>query len=364
MLKKVYDGSISYVQIMDEYGNVDASLRPDSLGDDKIIDMYKWMSYARALDTKVLSLQRQGRAATYAPLVGQEAEQIGSALAMRKQDYFVPNFRQHGVYLARGYPLDTFFLYWKGYEEGAVVGKEYNALPPIVPVATQTLHAAGIAYAQKFGKTNAVVVTYVGDGGTSEGNFYESLNFAGEFNLPLVTIIENNEWAISEPEKNQTAAPTLAQKAIGAGIPGVQVDGNDVIGVYKVVSDAIANAAAGKGPMLIEALTYRMSMHTTADDPTKYRDDKEVTAWKPRDPILRVKTYLTKKNLWNDKLEQQMADEQLKKIDEAVDKAEQFKPDPRSMFEHVYSFMPETLKQEEDAAIAENFWQTAGGAGE
>jgi pyruvate dehydrogenase E1 component alpha subunit len=358
LLKDVFDASINYMQVMDEQGNIDQQLFPKDVNDNRIIEMYKWMSFARALDAKALSLQRQGRAVTYAPLIGEEATQIGSGMAMGPNDFFVPNFRQHGVFLVRGLPLDAFFLYWKGYEEGSSVGKGVKAVPYIVPVSTQLLHAVGIAYAQKYKKTGGTVVTYVGDGGTSEGNFYEAMNFAGVMKVPLVIIIENNGWAISEPRSMQTIAPTLAQKAIAAGIPSMQVDGNDVIAVYKAVKDAIANST--NGPTVIECLTYRMSMHTTADDPTKYRSDAEVEAWKPKDPLLRVRNYLVKKGLWNDAEEAAMTDTHLKQMDAAIEKAEAFKADPRSMFQNVYSYIPDTLKEEMDAAIAANFWQDAG----
>jgi pyruvate dehydrogenase E1 component alpha subunit len=199
------------------------------------------------------------------------------------------------------------------------------------------------------------VVAYVGDGGTSEGDFYEGINFAGALGVPLVLIIENNGWAISEPRSRQTRAQTLAQKAIAAGIPGIQVDGNDAFGVYKATKDAIANSK--NGPTLIECLTYRMGMHTTADDPTKYREEVDVAAWKGKDPIARLGAYLTKKGLWSDALENAMAADQLKKIDEAIEKAEKFAPDPKSMFETVYSFMPQVLKEEEDAAVAAGYWK-------
>jgi TPP-dependent pyruvate/acetoin dehydrogenase alpha subunit len=222
-------------------------------------------------------------------------------------------------------------------------------------VSTQIPHGAGIAYAFKYRKQDAAVLTFVGDGGTSEGDFYEALNFAGVFKLPLITIIENNQWAISQPRSRQTAAKTLAQKGIAAGISCVQVDGNDMLAVYKAVRDAIANAK--NGPTLIEAVTCRLSMHTTSDDPTKYRTDADVAAWQKKDPVARVKAYLAGKKQWDDAMEQKTAEEQQKQIDDAVAKAEAFKPDPRSMFENVYSFMPEVLKQEEDAAESANFWR-------
>jgi pyruvate dehydrogenase E1 component alpha subunit len=355
LLKSVFTDSVNYLQVLDENGEVDDTLFPKELDDAHVIEMYKYMCYARALDAKTLSLQRQGRAVTYAPLIGEEATQIGSAYAMRDGDYFVPNFRQHGVYLVRGMPLELIFIYWRGFEEGMAVPKEVKGMPYIVPVASQMPHAAGLAFANKYSKSGSAVLTYVGDGGTSEGDFYETLNFAGVFKLPLITIIENNQWAISVPRSMQTAAPTLAQKGIAAGIDIVQVDGNDVIAVYKAVKDALE--ISKDAPTLIECVTYRMSMHTTADDPTKYRSDAEVAEWQSKDPISRLKKYLTNKNAWNDDLEAKMQDEQKRAIDEAVAKAEEFKPDPKSMFENVYSYMPDVLKEELDDAVASNFYQ-------
>ncbi len=354
MRATVFDGVVEYLQVMDENGNIDQSLMPEGLSDAGIVNMYKYMSYARALDEKMLSLQRQGRAVTYAPLVGEEATQIGSALAMRDGDLFVPNFRQHGVFLARGMPLDMFFLYWRGFEEGGNIPKEVGGFPVCVPVASQMPHAAGVAFAQKYLKTGKAVLTYVGDGGTSEGDFYETINFAGVFNAPLITVIENNQWAISVPRDKQSAAKTLAQKGFSAGIKVLQVDGNDVIAVYKAVRDAIG--AIGDGPTLIECVTYRMSMHTTADDPTKYRPDEEVAKWMVKDPIERVRKYLVGKGLWNDNNENEMRESHRSAIDAGVEKAEKFVPDPKTMFDHVYSYIPQTLKEELDEALASDFY--------
>ncbi len=357
MLSDAFEYKIEYMQILDENGNVDQSLFPKDLDDSKLVQMYKYMNFARALDAKTLSLQRQGRAVTYAPLVGEEATQIGSAMAMRADDIFVPNFRQHGVYLARGLPLELYFIYWRGFEEGGAIPKNVNGMPVIVPVGSQVPHAVGIAYAQKYEKTGNAVIVYVGDGGTSEGDFYEAMNFAGVLKIPLVIIIENNQWAISVPRSKQSAASTLAQKAVAAGIPGVQVDGNDVLAVYKAVSDAIASSSTG--PTLIECVTYRMSMHTTADDPTKYRPEQDLEEWKKKDPIDRLRKYLVAKGLWDDSKEKAMADEQLAAINDAVKKAEEFKPDPASMFENVYSYIPEVLAEEYNESKENGFWQGA-----
>ena len=354
MLGKAFEGSVDYLQVLDENGTIDASMFPASLTDAKIVEMLKYMLFARALDAKALSLQRQGRALTYAPLVGEEATQVGSAFAMRAQDMFVPNFRQHAVFLVRGMPLESLFVGWRGFSERSSDSK-IKATAVAIPVSTQMPHAAGIAFAMKYRNEDAAVVAYVGDGGTSEGDFYESLNMAGVWKAPLVAIIENNQWAISVPRKDQSAAKTLAQKGIAAGIRCIQVDGNDVIAVYKATSEAIANASAG--PTLIECVTYRMSMHTTADDPTRYRSDEEVAEWQKKDPIARVRVYLKNKGVWSDDAEKSVMDEQSKSIDEAVESAEQYKPDPLEMFKNIYSFIPDTLKDEMDAASAANFWQ-------
>lgn len=355
MRTTVFNASVEHIQVMDEAGAIDASLMPAGVDDNKILDMYKFMSFTRALDAKCISLQRQGRLFTYAPSLGEEATQVGSAMALRPNDMFVPSFRQHGTFIVRGLPLETFFLYWRGMEDGNKIPPQVRGFPYIVPVSSQMPHSVGVAFAQKHMKKDVAVLAYVGDGGTSEGDFYEAMNFAGVFKVPLVMIVENNQWAISVPVKAQTASQTLAQKGISAGIKCVQVDGNDVLGVYKAVSDALA--AAKDGPTLIECVTYRMSMHTTSDDPTKYRSEEEVAAWAKRDPIARVRAYLNSKNLWSDAQETQMLDEFKKQIDAGVEKAEAFKPDTDSIFTSVYSTMPQVLKHEHDEAVKAGFWQ-------
>lgn len=352
---KAFEGSVDYLQVLDENGIANASLIPQELDDAKLTEMLKQMLFARAVDAKMLSLQRQGVMITYAPLVGEEATQIGSAFAMRKQDVFVPSFRQHGVFLVRGYPLDQFFIYWRGFEDGARCPEEVNGTCVCVPVATQMPHASGIAFALKYAGEDAAVVSYVGDGGTSEGDFYEALNFAGVWKAPLVAIIENNQWAISVPRSKQTAAMTLAQKGIAVGIRCIQVDGNDVIAVYKATKEAIEKAK--EGPTLVECVTYRMSMHTTSDDPTRYRTDEQVAEWAKKDPIDRLRKYLVGKGAWSDDAEKKLADEQRDRINEAVEKAKAFQPDPRGMVESVYSYVPDTLKSELDDALSSDFWQ-------
>lgn len=355
MIRDAFEGKIQYLQIMDELGNVDSSLFPTELTDESLVEMLKLMLLTRNADAKAVSLQRQGRSATYAPTLGEEAVNIGTVTAMRKNDIFVPAFRQHGVYFARGLPLHLFYMYWMGFEEGNAIPTQVRGFPMSVPVGTQMPHATGIAFAQKYKKTQNAVIAYIGDGGTSEGDFYEAINFAGVWRAPLIVIIQNNQWAISIPRSKQTAATTLAQKAIAAGIPGIQVDGNDAVAVYKATADAIKNAA--NGPTVIECITYRAGMHTTSDDPNKYRSPAEVEEWAKKDPILRMKIYLTKKGLWNDQIEAQVMEEQKKLIDSEVEIAENFKPDPKTMFQNLYSFVPQTLDDELKDSEANNFWQ-------
>ena len=355
MIKDVFEGKVQFMQVMDEQGNIDSGLFPKELTDDKLVEMLKLMLLTRNADAKAISLQRQGRAATYAPTLGEEAVNIGSAAAMRNGDIFVPAFRQHGVYFARGLPLHLFYMYWMGFEEGNMIPPEVRGYPMAVPVGTQMPHSVGIAFAQKYKKTGNAVIAYVGDGGTSEGDFYEAINFAGVWKVPLVVIIQNNQWAISMPRSKQTAAQTLAQKGMAAGINGIQVDGNDAISVYKATADAIRNA--DNGPTIIEAVTYRLGMHTTSDDPTKYRPESEVSEWQLKDPIFRLRSYLTKKGIWNEKIENNAVDEQKNLIDKEVEIAEAFKSDPRTMFQNVYSSIPSELNDELKDAEEHNFWQ-------
>lgn len=343
-MKKVFETSIYFLQVLDPEANIDTELMP-KLEDKDLLQMYRYMVLARAFDDKVLSLQRQGRAVTYAPLRGQEAVQVGSTYAMREGDYLVPNYRQHASILMRGIPMDKYLLYWRGFEEGNMFPRESRTLPLVVPVATQIPHAAGLAFALKVRETKSAVLTYVGDGGTSEGDFYEGINFAGAMSLPLVVVIENNQYAISTPRWVQTASETLAQKAVAAGIRGVQVDGNDVLAVYKATREALERS--GEGPTLIEAITYRQGPHTTSDNPDLYRGKEELEAWVKKDPIERFRRFLVSKGLWDQAKEEALLKEVSAQVNEAVAKAEKFFPDPRSMF-GVFSFTPPLLQEQEE----------------
>jgi len=343
--KKVYEGSVDYLQILDEKGNVDKKLEP-KLSPELLKKMFELMLLTRAYDDKSVKLQRQGRMGTYAPILGQEAVGVGAALALRKEDWALPTYRETQVYIAKGVPLEKIFMYWKGIEEGMSFPEGTNCFPFAIPIATHLPHAVGIAFALKRAKKKQVMLTFIGDGGTSQGDFHESLNFAGVWQVPLVVVIVNNQWAISVPRSEQSHSKTLAQKALAYGIQCVQVDGNDVIAVYKAVSEAVESAREGKGPTLIEAVTYRMSMHTTADDPTKYRSQKEVDYWKMRDPIDRFRKYLQRKKLWTKDYEAKALERFAKEIDDAVAAMEAYKGDPHDMFRYVYSEMNDNLREQ------------------
>ncbi len=344
-VKKVYEGRVDYVQILDENGKVDKKLEP-KLSPELLKKMLESMLRTRAADDKSVKLQRQGRLGTYAPILGQEAVGVGAALAMDKDDWALPTYRETQVYTLRGVPLEKPFMYWKGIEEGMNFPDSSNCYPFAIPIGTHFLHAAGIGLALRRKGKKQAIVTFIGDGGTSEGDFHEGLNFAGVWQAPVVFVICNNQWAISVPRSEQTHSKTLAQKALAYDIPTVQVDGNDILAVHKAVSEALARARSGGGPQVIEAVTYRMSMHTTADDPTKYRSEKEVEQWRRRDPIDRFRKYLVSKKLWSKKYEDQLMERVTKEVEAAVAAMEAFKTDPHEMFKFVYSEMSDDQKEQ------------------
>ena len=315
--KTIETFNIDYIQILNENGETDYSLMP-AISEDEIKRMYEMCLFARTFDKRALNLQREGRIGTYAPIRGQEASQIGSALALRKTDRIFPSFREMGVYLALGYPPYMLLQYWNGDERGMKTPDDLNIFPLSIPVSTHLPHAAGSAMASVIKGDDSVSVAYFGDGGTSEGDFHEGLNMAGVFRLPVIFICQNNQWAISVPRSMQTASKTLAQKAAAYGIEGVMADGNDIFAVYKVVSEAAQRARSGGGSTLIECFTYRLSDHTTADDSSRYRDKEEVDGWLKKDPILRLEIYMKNKGF----LDESFKDEVHRRADQLVDEAE------------------------------------------
>jgi len=348
---------VEYLSILDEDGNLhDEDLEPD-IPEDRLLRMHRTMLLARRFDQRMLQLQRQGRIGTFAPVQGQEAAQIGIVAALQETDWMVPSFREQAASLWRGQSMESFLLAYGGFYQGNELPEDPRNLPVAVPVGTQPLHAVGLAYGLRYQGKDEVVATFFGDGATSEGDFHEALNYAGVWNAPTIFVCQNNQWAISLPRTKQTASKTLAQKALGQGIPGRMVDGNDILAVYSAAEEAAERARSGDGPTMIECITYRLSMHTTADDPKRYREEEEVEKWEKRDPIPRFQIYLKDKGLLsNDGIEE--VEEEIKaEIQEAVDNAEErmeeLKDEALTMFDHMYAEMPPYLKEQREELAKE-----------
>jgi len=354
MPKDTIGFSIDYLSILDEVGRADSKLMPD-LTEHDIRSLYESMVLARVIDDRILKLQREGRCGTYASSLGQEASQAGSAYALLERDWMFPYFRDAGSMVVRKFPLSSYVLYWMGDERGMKIPDSQNNFMVCIPVSTQVLHAVGAAFALKMQKKNAVVMVYMGDGATSKGDFHEGLNFAGVFNLPVVFVVENNQYAISVPVSRQTASKTLAQKAIAYGIDGVKVDGNDVFAMFAAAKAAIEKARSGKGPTLIESYTYRVGDHTTSDDASRYRSKDEVEAWKKKDPIERLRKYMESKGLWTQDYEAFVTKDAAEKAETAIKQAESVKDQPlEDLFGFMYDKMPEKLKEQLNEAKGES----------
>jgi pyruvate dehydrogenase E1 component alpha subunit len=339
---------VEYLSILDESGKPDKKLEPD-ISDDILMQLYRTMVLGRRFDERLLNLQRQGRVGTFAPIKGQEAAQLGAVANLRPKDWLVPAFRETAAELWRGRSLESIIVYNNGFNEGIDIPEDRNDLPISVPVGSQVIHAVGLGWAARYRQKQDVAMTFFGDGATSQGDFHEGLNFAAVFQVPVIFICQNNQWAISLPRSKQTRSKTLAQKALAYGMPGIQVDGNDILAVYAAAKEAVARARTGEGPTLIECVTYRLMMHTTADDPKRYRSNEEVEKWNKRDPLPRFQKYLTDKGLLSDTEIKAVESEVLDKIQAAVDRAEKQMEtlgNPMDMFEHAYAEMPPYLKEQ------------------
>ncbi len=324
---------------------------PAGIDDARLAEMMRWMKLGRAYDQRAISLQRQGRSGTYGPMVGEEAVMAGSAMALdHKRDWIVPQYREALALAIHGWPLWRHLLYLRGHPIGGYVPEGVNMLPIQISVASQILHGVGLAWGLKLQKKDGAVLIYFGDGATSEGAFHEGANFAGDYRVPAVLLCVNNGWAISTPRSRQTAAETIAQKATAYGFPGVQVDGNDPLAVYDAVSKAVARARAGGGPTLIEAVTYRLGAHTTADEPSRYVPPEELAAWRERDPISRFATVLDQRGLWDQERSAEVDREVEQIIAEASAKADaEARPPADGFFDHVYAKPTPRLTEQREA---------------
>lgn len=350
-LKTVAEFAIKYCQFLDASGNLAATAPPLANDTDALLEMYRFMTLVRAFDTKAVNLQRTGKLGTYASSLGHEATHVAVGAAMEKDDVLVPVYREFGSQMWRGVKMSTILRFWGGDENGNDFTAARHDFPYCIPIGSQMLHGAGVAMAMKIRGEKRCSVTYIGDGGTSEGAFYEGINLAGARALPVVFVIVNNRWAISVPIEHQTATRTLAQKAIAAGIPGVQVDGNDLIAVHHVMSEALARARRGEGPTLIEALTYRLSDHTTADDASRYRDASEVQEAWSKEPFIRLRTHLTRLRVWDETREQALKAECSREVEAAVDEyLSAPKPTTDAMFDHLFARPPRSLLEQREQA--------------
>jgi pyruvate dehydrogenase E1 component alpha subunit len=339
-LREVERFAVSYLQVLGEDGLADAKLDP-RLSNEELIELYEGMFLAREVDQRMLKLQRQGRLGTCPLCTGQEAAVCSVALAMTEEDYFVGYYRELGARLMLGESLPRHFRYWNGEEEGAWQPHKRRTLPVTAIIGAQVPHAVGVAYALKHrGESDSAVVCFFGDGATSQGDVHEAMNFAGVWQVPIVFICLNNQWAISHPASRQTASTTFAQKAIAYGFEGLQVDGNDALAMVLASRKALERARSGGGPTLIEAVTYRLMMHTTADDPKRYRDDEEVDQWWRRDPLPRLRRYLERRQIWDANRQRDMEQRVGARIDRDVvtfEKDSRAERKPDAPFDHVFA---------------------------
>lgn len=345
---------ITFTQLVNEQGELVSALPSFAQDHSALKRLYEVMVLTRTFDKKAIALQRTGKMGTYAPINGQEAISTAIGHAMKPEDVFVPYYRDYAAQIQRGVKMSEILAYWGGDERGSDFACNSKDLPICVPIASQCLHATGVAFAFKYRKQPSVAVVCIGEGGTSEGDFYEAINVAGTWNLPVVFVVNNNQWAISVPRDKQTATQTIAQKAIAAGFTGQQVDGNDVIACRQVIGEAIEKARRGEGPTLIEAITYRLCDHTTADDATRYQPSNEVETAKPKEPIARLKHFLMEQNIWTADDEEELVMSCSAQVEGAVNEYLNKEPQPiSSIFDYHYAELPEYLIEQRAIAMEE-----------
>ncbi|MGM7682750.1 pyruvate dehydrogenase (acetyl-transferring) E1 component subunit alpha [Cytobacillus sp. Hm23] len=311
------------LQVLNEEGEVVNEDAMPKLSDDQLKELMTRMVYTRILDQRCISLNRQGRLGFYAPTAGQEASQLASQFALEKEDFILPGYRDVPQIVWHGLPLYQAFLFSRGHFHGNQIPEGVNVISPQIIIGAQITQCAGVALGMKKRGEKAVAVTYTGDGGASQGDFYEGMNFAGAYKAPAIFIVQNNRFAISTPVEKQSAAGTVAQKGVAAGIPGIQVDGMDPLAVYAAVNEARERAVNGEGPTLIETLTYRYGPHTMAgDDPTRYRSTELDDEWEKKDPLVRFRKFLENKGLWSEEQENNVIEKAKEDIKEAIKKAD------------------------------------------
>jgi pyruvate dehydrogenase E1 component alpha subunit len=348
-LKTVFSTEIQHLSILDEHGKFDAKLGKDLIPDQDLVTLYEHMSICRHLDEVAFKLQRSGRMGTYPQNMGQEATSLGAAYALDSKDWLVPCYRENCGLFYRGLPMEYILLHWMGDERGNAIPREHFITPIAIPIGTQMLHATGLAWAAKYRGEKQIACTFFGDGATSEGDFHEAANFAANLDIPVIFFCQNNYWAISVPGKIQCSAPTVAQRGLAYGMDCYRCDGNDIFAVVKTVRDAAKIAREKSRPCFIEAVTYRLGDHTTADDARRYRDQAEVDMWKQRDPILRVRALLKEKGIWNDSKEAALKERAEREVMAAVERAENITPPNRAdFFDHMYASLPEDLRLQRD----------------
>ncbi|WP_239256854.1 pyruvate dehydrogenase (acetyl-transferring) E1 component subunit alpha [Listeria ilorinensis] len=321
MVKKS-EAAIPLVQILNADGKIVNNGAKSSLTDTELVDLMKILVWGRTVNERLILAGRQGRIGNLPPSEGQEASQLATLFAMEKTDFLLPTYRDLIPLVQHGMPMKNAILWYRGHGAANIFPENVYALPAQTIISSQYVQAAGLGYAYKRDAKDQVALTYIGDGGTSQGDFYEGINFAGVFSAQTVFIVQNNQYGISVPRDMQTKAKTLAQKAAAAGIPGIQVDGMDPLAIYEVTKMAREYTLAGNGPVLIETLTYRFGPHTLSDDPTRYRTQEELDEWLQKDYMIRMKKYLTEKGIWTEELEQEIIDATVAEVSQALEEAD------------------------------------------
>jgi len=366
--KTVYSAKIENIQILDEQGKLDEKLAKGTLSDEDVLYLYEQMNICRQYDEVAFKLQRSGRMGTYPQNKGQEAGPAGAGLAIKhfnekndERSWLVPCYRENIALFINGLPMEKILLHWMGDERGNEIPDGLNMLPIAIPIGTHPLHAAGIGWALKYQKKKAVAITFFGDGATSEGDVHEAMNFASALKLPVVFFCQNNFWAISVPRRIQTGSETFAQKAIAYGMHGIQIDGNDIFASYKVMNEALDRALSSNEPTFIEAVTYRLGDHTTADDARRYRDAKELEAWAKKDPLIRTRKYLESKSLWNDKKQSELDERAKKFVAAVVKRAEGIEaPTTADIFDYTFFELNEQLIRQKETLRTNSLGQMPG----